>query len=234
MRQGLESDRFSHRTGPLTRRYEGNVELLFDNVYRILPTKVTPTKYTSLFVTRPEGNLLFSCLAGHSGFEDSFDDIEALGGVALHLLGDMHFAARYNDDVDRRFGVATMCSELEGPDVRRKVANVVTFPFERQVLAPGVEVIPTPGHRAGAVCYLVDVGERRCLFAGDSIYHDGERWKCLVSKKNRKIMLATLDVLAAVAFDVLLANTGADNPVCHIEVDAAGRLEFIGALSAGL
>ena len=210
------------------------MELLFDNIYRILPTKVTPTKYSSLFVTRPEGNLLFSCLGGHSSFEGSFDDIEALGGVALHLLGDMHFAARYNDDVDERFGVVTMCSEIEGPDVRRKVANVVTFPFERHVLAPGLEAIPTPGHRPGAVCYLVDVAGRRCLFAGDSIYHDGERWKCLVSKKNRKTMLATLDLLSEVDFDVLLANTAATNPVCCVEVDEAGRSEFFGGLRAGL
>ena len=229
------------RDGPgLTRlrnvgeQWQGNVELLFDNVYRILPTKVTPTKYSSLFVTRPEGNLLFSCLAGHSSIEGSFDDIEALGGVSLHLLGDMHFAARHNDDVDKRFGVVTMCSEVEGPDVRRKVANVVTFPFERHVLAPGVEVIPTPGHRPGAVCYLVDVEGRRCLFAGDSIYHDGERWKCPVSKKNRETMMATLDVLADAKFDVLLSNTAARNPVCVIEVDDALRAGFIAALRVGL
>lgn len=210
------------------------MEPLFDNVYRILPTKVTPTKYSSLFATRPEGNLLFSCLGGHSSIEGSFDQMDALGGVALHLLGDMHFAARYNDAVDERFGVTTMCSELEGPDVRRKVKNVVTFPFERHALAPGVEVIPTPGHRPGAVSYLVDVGGRRCLFAGDSIYHSGDEWMCPVSKKNRKTMLATLDFLAGVEFDVLLSNTGANNPVCHVEVDAPGRAEFIAGLKSRL
>ena len=210
------------------------MERLFDNVYRILPTKVTPTKYSSLFVTRAEGNLLFSCLGGHSSIEGSFGDMDALGGVALHLLGDMHFAARYNDDVDSRFGVTMMCSELEGPDVRRKVKDVITFPFERHVLAPGVEVIPTPGHRPGAVSYLVDVGERRSLFAGDSIYHDGDTWMCPVSKKNRNKMLATLDVLAGIEFDVLLANTGANNPVCHVEVDAATRSAFIAGLKSRL
>ena len=210
------------------------MELLFDNVHRIAPTKVTPTKYASFLVTRPDGNLLFSCLGGHSSFEGSFDAIEALGGVALHLLGDMHFAARHNDAVDERFGVTTMCSEVEGPDVRRKVAKVVTFPFERHALAPGVEVIPTPGHRPGAVAYLVDAGDRRCLFAGDSIYHDGNRWTCPVSKKNRKTMLATLDVLAGVPFDVLLANVRAGNPVCYVEVDDARRAEFISGLRAGL
>lgn len=210
------------------------MQALFDDVYRILPTKITPTKYSSLFAVRPEGNLLFSCLGGHSSIEGSFDAMDDLGGVALHLLGDMHFAARYNDDVDARFGVATMCSEVEGPDVRRKVKNVVTFPFERHTLAPGVEVIPTPGHRPGAVSYLVDVGGRRCLFAGDSIYHSGDNWMCPVSKKNRKTMLATLEMLAGVDFDVLLANTGANNPVCYAEVDQAARTAFIAGLKGRL
>ena len=210
------------------------MQALFEDVYRILPTKVTPTKYSSLFAVRPEGNLLFSCLGGHSSIEGSFDAMDDLGGVALHLLGDMHFAARYNDDVDARFGVTTMCSEVEGPDVRRKVKDVATFPFERHVLAPGVEVIPTPGHRPGAVSYLVEVGGTRCLFAGDSIYHSGDGWMCPVSKRNRKTMLATLDVLAEVDFDVLLSNTGARNPVCHIEVDDASRPEFIARLKSQL
>ncbi|MCE2459185.1 MAG: hypothetical protein J4F38_00165 [Pseudomonadales bacterium] len=210
------------------------MEALMEDVYRILPTKVTPTKYSSLFAVRPEGNLLFSCLGGHSSIEGSFDDMDDLGGVALHLLGDMHFAARYNDDVDARFGVTTMCSDVEGPDVRRKVKNVVTFPFERHTLVPGVEVIPTPGHRPGAVSYLVDVGGRRCLFAGDSIYHSGDKWMCPVSKKNRKTMLATLDMLTGVDFDALLANTGANNPVCYVEVDEATRTEFIAGLKSRL
>ena len=210
------------------------MEFLVDNVYRILPTKVTATKYSSLFAVRDEGNLLFSCLGGHSSIEGSFDEIDALGGVALHLLGDMHFAARYNDDVEARFGIATMCSEVEGPDVRRKVKNVMTFPFERHQLAPGVEVIPTPGHRPGAVAYRVEVAGRTCLFAGDSIYHDGTDWFCPVSKKNRKTMLATLDLLAGIPFDVLLSNTGANNPVCHVEVDDAARTEFIDGLRSRL
>ena len=58
------------------------MQLLFDNVYRILPTKVTPSKYSSLFVKRPEGNLLFSCLGGHTSIEGSFDDIDALARIS--------------------------------------------------------------------------------------------------------------------------------------------------------
>ena len=207
---------------------------MIEDVYRILPTKVTPSKYSSLFVKRQAGNLLFSCLAGHSSIDGSFDAMDELGGVALHLLGDMHFASRYNDDVDQRFGTATMCSVVEGPDVKRKVRNVATFPFERHEVAPGVEAIPTPGHRPGAVSYLVAAGGRRCLFAGDTIYHDGKEWRVFVSKKNRKIMQATLDMLAEVEFDVLFANTGANNPLCHAKTAGDARREFLAKIRAGL
>lgn len=210
------------------------MEQLFEDVYRILPTKVTPSKYSSLFVRREAGNLLFSCFGGHSSIEGSFDEMESMGGVALHLLGDMHFAARYNDDVDERFGTVTQCSELEALDVRRKVRNVRSFPFEMHELAAGVEVIPTPGHRPGAVSFLVSVGGRRCLFAGDSIYHDGKAWRALASKKNRKVMLTTLDALAAIEFDVLLANTGAKNPVCWVDTGGGERANFLNALKDAL
>ena len=210
------------------------MELLMEDVYRILPTTVTPSKYSSLFVKRQAGNLLFSCLSGHSSIDGSFDAMDELGGVALHLLGDMHFASRYNDDVDQRFGTATMCSVVEGPDVKRKVGNVATFPFERHEVAPGVEAIPTPGHRPGAVSYLVEAGGRRCLFAGDTIYHDGKEWRVFVSKKNRKTMQATLDMLAEVEFDVLFANTGANNPLCYVETAGAARREFLSQIKAGL
>ena len=97
-----------------------------------------------------------------------------------------------------------------------------------------MEVIPSPGHRPGAVCYLVDVGSRRYLFAGDTIYHDGKRWRALASKKNRKTMLATLDALAELEFDLLFANTGATNPVCYAETAGETRHEFLEALRAGL
>ena len=210
------------------------MEELFGGVYRIQPTKVTPSKYVSLFAERTEGNLLFSCFGGHSSIEGSFDAIDARGGVAMHLIGDMHFAARYSDDVFARFGIPTRCSEVEAPDVKRKVKNVATFPFERHELAPGVEVIPTPGHRPGAVSYLVPVGDRQCLFAGDSIYHDGTKWRALASKRNRPIMRATLDLLDGIAFDVLLSNTSVTNPICHVELDGDDKDGFLAELRADL
>ena len=94
--------------------------------------------------------------------------------------------------------------------------------------------IPTPGHRPGAVSYLVALGRRKLLFAGDTIYHDGERWRVYTSKKNRRVMIETLDMLAGRSFDVLLANTGAENPTCFVELDAKGRKALLAEIRDAL
>ena len=196
---------------------------LYPGVFRIYPTKITDSKYVSFFVKRRGGNLLFPCFSSHSTIEGSFDEIESRGGLALQLIGDMHFAAGFNDAVAARFGTDALCSELEAPDVKRKVKKVTAFPYERHALAPRVEAIPTPGHRPGAVSYLVTLGSRRYLFAGDTLYHDGDGWRCYTNKKQRKQMIETLQMLADLDFHVLLANTRVNNPICHVELSAAAR-----------
>lgn len=213
---------------------DGTLEELYPGVFRIYPTKITDSKYVSLFVKRRGGNLLFPCFASHSSIEGSFDDIESKGGIALQLIGDMHFAARYNDDVTTRFGTNALCSEIEAPDVKRKVKHVGTFPYERHELAPRVEAIPTPGHRPGAVSYLVTLGARRYLFAGDTLYHDGERWRCYTNKKQRKQMIETLQMLADLDFHVLLANTRVNNPICHVELNAAARRRLMNDVESAI
>ena len=47
-------------------------------------------------------------------------------------------------------------------------------------------------------------------------------------------MLATLDRLAALPFDVLFANTDAANPVCCVETKRNAQAAFIEELRAGL
>jgi glyoxylase-like metal-dependent hydrolase (beta-lactamase superfamily II) len=126
-----------------------------------------------------------------------------------------------------RFGAPLYCSEPEAPDVIKSVKHVRTFPLERHVLVPGVEVIPTPGHRPGGVCYLVTLHGRRFLFAGDGIWHDGSGWKSFPTKAGRPTMIDSLRRLAQVDFDVLLANTRVGNPICFVEVDGESRRELI-------
>ncbi len=206
------------------------MEQILDGVYRILPTKVTPSKYVSFLVRRTQGNFLLPCCSSHGSISSSFDAIEQMGGIRAQLLGDMHFASQYNNEIFARFGVGLYTSDVEAPDVRRKVKEVVEFPFVRHTIFDCVECIPTPGHRPGAVSYLFVNGAQRLLFAGDSIYHDGTQWRTYVSKANKKIMKTTLKELAEIDFDYLFANTSVTNPICYVELSEQQRLEFLQAL----
>ena len=207
---------------------------LFPGVFRVLPTKPLPSKCITFFVRREEGNLLFPCFSGSATIHGRFDEIAAMGGLSRQLLGDSHFKTPHCDEVAAKFGSPLFCSEPEAPDVVKSVKNVQTFPLERHVLEPGVEVIPTPGHRPGGVCYLVTLDGRRFLFAGDAIWHDGTGWKAFPTKAGRTKMIDSLRRLADVDFDVLLANTRVNNPLCFVEVSNEQRRGLIASIREGL
>ena len=134
---------------------------IYPNIFEILPSKQTPKKYRSFFVKRDKGNLLIPCFSTNSTIEAHFDTIASLGGLSRQLLGDSHFRTPHCDVVAERFNAPLYCSEGEASDVTRVVKQVAIFPFKRHMLDATLEVIPTPGHRPGGVCYLVTVGEHR-------------------------------------------------------------------------
>jgi len=210
------------------------VEEILKGVYKVLPTKATDSKYPSFFLRRPSGNLLFPCFSNSSTIHGSFDQIAAMGGLKYQLLGDSHFKTPHCDEVAERFGAPLYCSEPEAADVTKRLKHVRVFPFERHALEPGVEVIPTPGHRPGGVCYLVKVGGRRCLFAGDGIWHDGKDWKAFPTKPGRPKMIESLRQLADIHFDVLLANTKIGNPLCYVELNEDSRRALMDSIIARL
>lgn len=207
---------------------------VYPGVFKVLPTKPLPSKCITFFVKRDEGNLLFPCFSGSATIHARFDQLAALGGVSRQLLGDSHFKTPHCDEVAERFGAPLYCSEPEAPDVVKSVKNVKTFPLKRHMLEPGVEVIPTPGHRPGGVCYLVTLGGRRFLFAGDGLWHDGKGWNAFPTKAGRKKMIESLERLADVEFDVLMANTRVDNPVCSLEVNEASRRALLSSIAERL
>lgn len=206
---------------------EVSVDELFAGIFKVLPSKVMDSKYPSFFVKRDGGNLLFPCFSNSSTIHDRFNDIANKGGLQAQLLGDSHFKTPHCDEVATHFAAPLYCSEPEAPDVVPKLKQVVVFPFKQHELFPGVEVIPTPGHRPGGVCYLIALNGKKFLFAGDAIWHDGEEWKAFPTKAGMKHMKASLKTLVEVEFDVLLANTRLNNPICFIEVNQQSRQQFI-------
>ena len=202
----------------------------FPHIYEVLPSKPTPKKYRSFLVQREAGNLLIPCYSNSSTIEAHFDAIQQLGGLSHQLLTDSHFKSAHCDEVAARFDAPLYCSEKEAPDVTPGLKQVVTFPFTRHDLTEGVEVIPTPGHRVGGVCYRVTVGDQRYLFAGDFIWHDGNQWIPTATKGGVKAYTASLRLLETLEFDVLLANSQISNTTYAVEFNATTRPHFFAAL----
>jgi len=203
---------------------------IFPNIYQIFPSKQTPSKYRPFFVKRDEGNLLIPCFSTNSTIEAHFDAIAELGGLSRQLLGDSHFKSSHCDQVAERFNAPVYCSEGEAPDVTPVVKQVMIFPFTRHLLEPQIDVIPTPGHRPGGVCYLISMDEKRYLFVGDFIWHDGEKWIPTATKANFRAYIESLHLLEGIAFDVLLANSKISNPTYSVALNQETRKAFIADL----
>ena len=210
------------------------MEELFPGVFKIMPSKLSPHKYISFFIERQAGNLLFPCYSSSSTIDASFAEIEQRGGLAYQLLGDSHFKSAYCDTVAERFNAPLYVSEKEAPDVAPKLAHVQIFPFTPHQLAPDIEVIPTPGHRPGGVCYLVTMQQQTVLWAGDFIWHNGDEWGAFPTKAGRQQIVESLQTVAEKEWQVLLANTKVSNPTCFVEVAPQTRAAFIESIIAKL
>jgi hypothetical protein len=203
---------------------------IFPHIYEVLPSKQTPSKYRSFFVRRDEGNFLVPCFSNSSTIEAHFAAIAALGGLRYQLLGDSHFRSAHNDEVAAHFNAPLYCSDVEAPDVTAKVKQVVTFPFTRHFLDAMIEVIPTPGHRAGGVCYLVSLPQKRVLFVGDFVWHDGAQWVTTPTKGNSRAYAESLRLLESLDFDLLLSNSQLNNPTFYEDFRTTSRSTFFGDL----
>ena len=120
----------------------------------------------AFLVERPDGNVLVDA---PSFLPRVTDAIEERGGLRRILL-------THRDDV----GDAQRFAEAFGAEVHIHHADRSAAPFATHVLhgtdpvdlGDGVTVIPTPGHTAGHVMYLVD---EQVLFTGDSLVWEPDR-----------------------------------------------------------
>lgn len=207
---------------------------IFPGIFELLPSKPTPKKYRTFFIKREGGNLLIPCFSTKSTVESHFDTIARLGGLSKQLLGDSHFRSSHCDEVADHFNAPLYCSVIEAPVVTATLKQVLPFPFERHYLDQDIEVLPTPGHRPGGVCYLITIGAKRCLFVGDFIWHDGHQWIPTATKSGIKMYAKSLDLLNSIEFDLLLSNSMVSNPTFFLELDHQRKSALIAALQQQL
>jgi len=168
------------------------------NLYTIVSSEDPKTVAPSFLAVRPEGNLIFGNGAGASA---NFKKIEKLGPVQGVYIGDRH-QGKTPSEAARHFKAPLCCSQEEAKVIQKKSVTIDKIvDFERHKIYDDLEVIPTPGHTAGALSYLWHSGKNKILFVGDTLVRVEGEWKIWVSKKNAPTMLETMEVLKKLNFN---------------------------------
>src|SRR6516165_8728528 len=122
------------------------------------------------------GNILFYS----SGRPEEHQHIRELGGITHQYLSHRDEAGPALADIKRLFGSKLCCHRLEEEAVG-KFAPVDCKFDKRELCLGNIEVIPTPGHTNGSVCFLVRSARGKTyLFTGDTIYLSNGAWDTLV------------------------------------------------------
>jgi glyoxylase-like metal-dependent hydrolase (beta-lactamase superfamily II) len=151
----------------------------------------------AFLLQRDHGNVL---IYSTTGLASDAAAIEDLGGISRHYLNHDHEALFASEWVDAPLFV----HENERASVAKAYPVRATF-SRRHTLDDDLEVIPTPGHTAGATAYLWDTGEHRLLFTGDTIYLDEGEWVAAVlPSSDRSLYVESLELIRGLDFDVLV------------------------------
>jgi glyoxylase-like metal-dependent hydrolase (beta-lactamase superfamily II) len=155
----------------------------------------------SFVLKRGEGNLIIY----HSpGLNAARAEILALGEPSRLLLNHWHEALCKAPD----FAVPIFVHEDDRAKVKLPVAGVLS---KREKIADDLEVIPIPGHTAGATAFLWDNGEQRMLFPGDSVWVSAGEWSAVVlSESNREAYIASLRRILELDFNFLMPWGGGE------------------------
>jgi hydroxyacylglutathione hydrolase len=181
------------------------------------------------------GNVLFYSMAGDADFEA----IAELGGVADQYLSHRDEAGAMLKRIADRFGSRLHAPAAELLEIGQH-ARVDVPLGSRHVDANGVEVIPTPGHSPGSVCYQVRGAEGTYLFTGDTLYvNDTRAWAAgfIPSISDADALVSSLHLLATLEPDVVISSAFQGDSALH-RLDKGswpGHIEqALAGLSAGL
>lgn len=152
---------------------------------------------------RPEGNVLFYNTAADRDLEM----IEALGGIRYQLLSHRDESGPSLDRIRERFGSKLCCGALEVPAISGEARVDVVFE-DGDCSFVDIEVIHTPGHTDGSLCFFYrSPNGRSYLFSGDTIFQWNGRWATLVlsnSGGSREALAGSLLRLRELEPDVVL------------------------------
>lgn len=160
-------------------------------------------------LTRTAGNLLFYATA----LESEHQAIAELGGMTHQYLSHQDEVGPHLAVIRNRFGSKLVAHEAE-KEVVGAAAPIDILLSRREVHHGLVEIIPTPGHSPGSVCYFIHSPHgQRYLLTGDTIFLNRGRWETLLFRKeDRDDLLESLHLLWALEPDVVLPSASVGEP----------------------
>ena len=182
----------------------------------------------SFLLQRDNGNLLL--YRGDAVVAVEERQVDELGGISRQYLNHRHEASPSSDRISDVYGAPLLVHRDEAESVA-KTATLGALFFQRHELDGDFEVIPTPGHTAGATAYLWQTGAHRVLFTGDTIYLRDDEWVAAVlGSSDRESYLRSLELIRALDFDVLVPWVATKGGPYYAIVDQAGLRRRLDAI----
>jgi hypothetical protein len=182
----------------------------------------------SFLLQRNDGNLLL--YRGDAVVAVEQHQVDELGGISRQYLNHRHEASPSSDRISNVYGAPLLVHRDEAEAVAKTAVLGALF-FQRHELDGDFEVIPTPGHTAGATAYLWDSDAHRVLFTGDTIYFRDDQWSAAVlGSSDRESYLRSLELIRALDFDVLVPWVATEGGPYYAIVDEAERRRRIDAI----
>lgn len=185
----------------------------------------------AFLLEREHGNLL---VYRSATLEREETTVTELGGISRQYLNHWHEASATCDWVAAAFDAPLQCHGDDEASVS-ETCNVAQTFAHRHHVEDDFEVIPTPGHTAGATAFLWDTGRHRCLFTGDTLFFPEGEWVAalLEGVSDRDRYVESLELLRGLDFDVLVPSVSSAGRPYHALTERADAERRIGAVLPG-
>ena len=157
----------------------------------------------AFLLQREQGNLL---VYRSEMLERDVEAVNDLGGISRQYLNHWHEASPVCDWVANTFDAPLYVHEEDAPSASETCNVDETFSERHKLDELDFEVIPIPGHTAGATAFLWDTGEHRVLFTGDTIFFVRGRWRAAVldGVSDRERYIESLELIRTLDFDLVV------------------------------
>jgi hypothetical protein len=154
---------------------------------------------------REQGNVLFY----NTSNAGNLQKISKLGGIKYQYLSHRHETGHSLSTIKDLFN-SKLCSDIKEEPAISKVCQVdITF-NERTYHSENIEVIPTPGHTEGGLCFLYQSPNNlRYLFTGDLIFQSNGEWSTVLITSDGadpKNLVSSLKILRDLKPDVVFSS----------------------------